>query len=86
MGFRSSLKNSHNYAYGNGAFAGKLTLLGDERGEIWYQIARGRIRSGGWRSLYRLPISIQRFHYFKSAYHYCIGNYRVEKDVLQPLL
>lgn len=85
MGIRTMLRNSRNYAYGNGALAGKRTLLGDERGEIWLNMTRREAASSVWRRPYRFPVDLRRLRYFTAAYHHCVNNFRVDSDVLQPI-
>ncbi len=71
------LRSQKNYATGNGGMAGKLTLLGDIRGEEW--LAETRL---GWlkesrKAPHRFPRGWRRMHYFSAAYERCIRGYGV---------
>jgi glycosyltransferase involved in cell wall biosynthesis len=79
-GVRAGLHHSRNYARGNGALAGKLTLRGDPRGREWLQAAL-RESTTDWLfslKLHRLPVSVLRLHHFKRAYQRCLTEFRVD--------
>jgi len=79
----SVFKSQQNYATGNGGMAGKLTLLGDRRGEEWLAETRNGSFSEGRRAPHRLPRSLRRLHYFSAAYHRCLRDYHVVDGYLR---
>jgi glycosyltransferase involved in cell wall biosynthesis len=79
----SVLKSQQNYATGNGGMAGKLTLLGDSRGEDWLTETRTRSLNEGRRAPYRLLRGLRRLHYFSAAYQRCLRDYRVVDGYLR---
>lgn len=86
-GLRSLMKNSVNYARGNGAMAAKLTLMGDPRGAEWLQITRqeARIRQN---LLYphRFPFVARRVRAFEQAYKECFHQFCVnDRGLLQQI-
>ena len=78
-------RSQRNYASGNGGMAGKLTLLGDVRGEEWLEETRRgcmeECRKGPHQSLR----SLRRLHYFSEAYRRCIRDYRVVDGTLRRI-
>jgi glycosyltransferase involved in cell wall biosynthesis len=86
-GLRSTLKTSASYARGNGALAGKLTLMGDPRGAEWLEITRRSLLTdtiGSFR-LHRLPASLRRVRIFQQAYRECIREFCVDDTgLLRP--
>lgn len=89
-GLRALLCNSRNYATGNGALAGKLTLLGDPRGQEWVALARREAIVDCLKQMrfHRLPVSLLRLRHYKNAYERCLRGYRVNKElcILQPIV
>jgi glycosyltransferase involved in cell wall biosynthesis len=85
-GIAAGLRHSRNYARGNGALAGKLTLLGDPRGEEWLQATARESRLDWLQAMkpYRLPVSALRLWHFRRAYRQCVREFRV--DVAQGVL
>lgn len=88
-GVRAGLRHSRNYARGNGALAGKLTLQGDPRGREWLHSSVGE-SSVDWlhgRAPHRLPVSVLRLFHFVHAYRQCVRGFRVHPatDLLHPL-
>lgn len=84
-GLRVMLKNSANYARGNGAMAAKLTLMDDPRGAEWLQITRGQAKlKHNLSRLYRLPMTTRRVRAFEQAYNECVTNFCVnDRGLLQ---
>ena len=69
-----------NYARGNGAYAGKLTLLGDPRGKADLATMR-RLTMVDWierRRPVALPAGIRRYHHFAAGYRDCLHGFRVD--------
>lgn len=85
-GLKAMLNHSWNYAYGNGALAAKLTMMGDPRGEEWLRNTQDERRSKWiWPfRLFRLPMDWKRLRDYHTAYRHCLSEYRVEKDLLKP--
>lgn len=88
QGVAAGLRHSRNYALGNGALAGKLTLSGDPRGQEWLRNAM-RESTTDWmreRKPHRLPLSLLRMRHFSRAYHQCLRQFRVDPstDLLYP--
>ncbi len=86
-GLRATLKSSESYARGNGAMAGKLTLLGDLRGAEWLKATRQECTVGVLHParLHRMPFSLNRLRHFQAAYEECVSRFRVdERGLLQP--
>ena len=79
----SVFKSQQNYATGNGGMAGKLTLLGDRRGEEWLAETRSGSFNEGRRAPHRLARGLRRLHYFSAAYHRCIREYHVVDGYLR---
>ena len=78
-GIRALLQHSRNYAVGNGALAGKLTLLSDARGKQWVRETRSE-----WfdpRRPHLIPIKLLRYRHFVTAYHRCISSYEVDMSL-----
>lgn len=71
------LRSQKNYATGNGGMAGKLTLLGDVRGEKWLAETRHGWLDESRRAPHRFPRGLRRMHYFSAAYERCIRGYGV---------
>ncbi len=86
-GLRAVLRHHRNYARGYGGLAGKLTLLGDPRGEAF---VRGTLRD--WRRdlrdprrLARAPQHVRRWLHVARAYERCLRHYRVDdRGLLVP--
>jgi glycosyltransferase involved in cell wall biosynthesis len=82
------LRRAVDYAWGNGALAGKLTLLGDPRGREWLETQRRELTVGWLRPPrpHRLPLSALRLWHFTRGYRRCVGDYRVDRSrgVLEP--
>ncbi len=77
------LRSQLNYASGNGGMAGKLTLLGDSRGEQWLKETRiGSLRESRGAP-HRLLRGLRRLHYFSSAYERCLRNYQIDGGFLK---
>ena len=69
-----------NYARGNGAYAGKLTLLGDPRGAADLATMR-RLTMVDWierRRPIALPAGIRRYHHFAAGYRDCLHGFSVD--------
>ncbi len=83
LGLRNLMKNSTNYARGNGAMAAKLTLLGDPRGAEWRSITlgEGKIQRNLSRP-HRYPIAARRVLAFDKAYQECVREFCVDKQGL----
>jgi GT2 family glycosyltransferase len=79
-------RSQQNYASGNGGMAGKLTLLGDRRGEQWMKDTRTMsltdFRSG---APHRVLRGLRRLHYFSAAYDLCLRDYRVVDGFLKRI-
>jgi GT2 family glycosyltransferase len=89
QGVVAGLRHSQNYARGNGALAGKLSLSGDPRGREWLRSAT-RESTTDWareRKLHRLPLSLLRMRHFSRAYRQCVSEFRVDPstDLLYPV-
>ena len=70
-----------NYARGNGAYAGKLTLLGDPRGAADLATMR-RLTMVDWierRRPIALPAGIRRYHHFAAGYRECLQGFHVDE-------
>jgi len=83
-GIKAIMQHTSNYAIGNGGLAGKLTLMGDERGQQMLEITK-RERLFGWKKPFRphrIPFSILRLRNYINAYNYCIKNYGVKNELL----
>lgn len=79
-GARAVWKLQRNYARGNGAFAAKLTLLGDDKGRQDLQLMR-RLTAFDWferRRPIALPAGIRRYYHFSRAYRECLENFQVD--------
>lgn len=76
-GWKAMLSSQRNYATGNGAMAGKLTLLGDARGKEWLEDTRRECRASLARPDRALR-SMRRLHYFTAAYERCVDRYVVD--------
>jgi glycosyltransferase involved in cell wall biosynthesis len=69
-----------NYARGNGAYAGKLTLLGDPRG-VQDLAAMRRLTMFDWierRRPVALPAGIRRYRLFAAGYRECLRDFSVD--------
>lgn len=79
-GLQARLQHSRNYARGNGAMAGKLTLLGDPRGREWLEMTRRECTVGWFRRVKqrRMPVNLLRLWHFTRAYQECIRDYRAD--------
>lgn len=71
------LRSQQNYATGNGGMAGKLTLLGDARGEQWLEETRSQSLQESRTAPHRALRSLRRLHFFSEAYRRCVRDYRV---------
>lgn len=80
-GIRPRMRFSRNYSRGNGGLAGKLTLMGDPRGEQWVRLHRAEIRQVATKP-YLLPSKVIRIRNFMDAYRLCLREFRVEGGVL----
>jgi len=81
------LKHLRNYSIANGGLAGKLTLMGDIRGESWLNATK-RERLTGWLKPFRphrFFRSLTGWLLFSKAYDYCLMKYQVENNLLHPL-
>jgi glycosyltransferase involved in cell wall biosynthesis len=86
-GLAAVLRSSRSYARGNGALAGKLTLMGDPRGREWLEMTRRnctvewvrqlRLGRRGGRHMTRNPL---RLWHFAKAYRECVRIYSVDPD------
>ncbi len=82
-GVRTGLKArkafSRNYATGNGALAGKLTLMGDPRGEEWLRLTHDycfrQLKSG---RLDRFPRAFNRYRTYAEAYRKCTTEFHID--------
>jgi glycosyltransferase involved in cell wall biosynthesis len=79
-GLRAVLRFQRSYAVGNGALAGKLTLAGDPRGEVWLARTRQQCMRPfvDPRQLHRGPESLLRWSHYRSAYKECLSQYDLE--------
>jgi len=77
-------RSQRNYATGNGGMAGKLTLLGDRRGEEWMKDMRAACLKEGLAA-HRVARGLRRLHYFSAGYERCIHGYRVDGGLLRCL-
>jgi glycosyltransferase involved in cell wall biosynthesis len=85
-GLRAVIRMSQAYARGNGALAGKLTLMGDPRGREWLCMTRRECIQDTLLELrlHRLPFALNRLRVFEAAYQECVTNFRVDsEDLLQ---
>jgi len=78
-------RSQQNYATGNGGMAGKLTLLGDRRGEEWLMETRASVFKAGRLAPHRLARGLRRLHFFSSAYERCLRDYRIEAGMLSRI-
>jgi hypothetical protein len=79
-GVRAVWRLQGNYARGNGAYAGKLTLLGDPRGAEDLATMR-RLTMVDWierRRPIALPAGIRRYHHFAAGYRDCLQGFCVD--------
>jgi GT2 family glycosyltransferase len=79
-GLLNALRFQRSYARGNGALAGKLTLLGDPRGLEWLTQAKRQWTRGLRHMRYasELPESLVRWLHYRSAYLQIIRNYDID--------
>lgn len=85
-GLKAVMKLSRAYARGNGALAGKLTLMGDPHGKEWLKQNRRECLLDPLLNLrlHRLPFTLNRLRYFEAAYQECLTQFCVdEMDLLQ---
>lgn len=83
-GLRTVLRHQHDFARGNGAFAAKLTLLGDPRGQEAVEAVKDEARVG-WLQGFRpfsLPTGVRRLFYFLAAYRECLTRFEVDTSGL----
>jgi len=78
-------RSQQNYQTGNGGMAGKLTLLGDNRGEQWLEETRNKAMRDGRRAPHRRLRAMRRLHYFSTAYKRCLHDYRIVAGHLQRI-
>ena len=83
-GMKAVMQMSRAYARGNGAVAGKLTLMGDPRGEQWLRQTVGQWWLESLQTLrpHRLPFAILRARHFREAYHECVTQFCVNEHGL----
>ena len=81
-GWKAMLNSQRNYATGNGGMAGKLTLMGDARGQEWLEDTRRECRADLGRPD-RAFRSLRRLHYFTAAYNRCVDGYQVDDRCLK---
>jgi glycosyltransferase involved in cell wall biosynthesis len=82
-GLKAGLRNSKNYAYGNGGLAGKLSLLGDPRGREWVlTVTRDCLTS--WLTRPRvLPEDLNRWWNYLRAYRLALRKYETQGGLLE---
>jgi glycosyltransferase involved in cell wall biosynthesis len=87
-GLKALLRQSRNYARGNGGLAGKLTLLGDPRGAEWVENTRGQCLDECLKPLrlHRLALNLWRLKIYQDAYRDCVRDFEidVERRLLRP--
>jgi glycosyltransferase involved in cell wall biosynthesis len=78
---RAALRAQRNYAFGNGALAAKLTLMGDPAGRGWLHETRRRCLTSWARRLrpQRLPIDVRHALWFELGYRRCMRGYVVDE-------
>jgi glycosyltransferase involved in cell wall biosynthesis len=79
-GVRAVWRLQRNYARGNGAYAGKLTLLGDPGGAEDLATMR-HLTMVDWierRRPVALPAGIRRYHHFAAGYRDCLQGFCVD--------
>lgn len=83
-GWSAFVAHARNYAMGNGALAGKLTLMGDPRGREWIVNTRRECLVEPIRRLrfHRLPYDIARLRLYVKSYHACLSGYDVDASGL----
>lgn len=81
-GWKAMLRSQRNYATGNGAMAGKLTLMGDRRGHEWLEDTR-RECTRAMRRPDRTLRDLRRLRYFREAYERCVRAYVVDAGRLR---
>lgn len=72
------LQHQRNYARGNGAMAGKLTLQGDIRGVEWLRAMRQFAPRRPWSFL----LGLRRYLLFRAAYRECVQRFGVDDQGL----
>lgn len=79
-GFQAIVDHLQNYSYGNGGFAGKLTLLNDPRGPEWIRKEKHERIYRWLRPLrpHKLIRGMLGWRIFKSGYQHCLDNFRVD--------
>jgi glycosyltransferase involved in cell wall biosynthesis len=83
-GTRAVWNLQRNYARGNGAYAAKLTMLGDPKGRRDLQEMR-LFTAEDWlrrRKPVALPAGIRRYLHFASGYRECLRHFRVDDEGL----
>lgn len=90
-GLRAAYRLLRNYAVGNGALAGKLTLAGDPRGRAWMRTEVHRALVEPITSLRPqwLPRRVLRLAYYAAAYQVCrrtcqVSGTELATSVLEP--
>lgn len=90
LGMKATLRHVNAYSRGNGALAGKLTLLQDPRGKAWLAAEKRRFAETltQLQRLYRSPIMFNRLVHFIKGYSDCLRLYSInpQTKLLQPLL
>lgn len=79
-GLRAMLRHARNYAQGNAGLAGKLTLMGDPRGQEWLARTKHDCLQG-WLKRHqpqRLPANLLRLWHYQRTYNRCLRDYRVD--------
>lgn len=79
-GARAVWDLQRNYARGNGAYAAKLTLLGDPDGRRDLRDMRHRTATEWFerRRPVALPAGVRRYAHFRSGYRECLRSFRVD--------
>ncbi len=83
-GWRAMLRSQRNYATGNGAMAGKLTLMGDGRGREWLEQTRRECAVELKKPLEAFR-RLRRLRHFQAAYRRCVEGYVVAGGCLRPV-
>ena len=84
-GIAPVLRHQRNLARGSGALAGKLSLLGDSRGERLLREARREVLAEGsrwWRRPISAATATRRLRHFVRAYRECLTSFCVGDDGL----
>jgi glycosyltransferase involved in cell wall biosynthesis len=86
-GLKAKIKQTRDLTYGTYGLAGKLTQMGDARGQEWMADVRKQCLTNWLRQLkpYRLPVDLFRLWNATSAYRLCMRRYKVRSGYLFPL-